>query len=299
MGSRLRLLVSSSDPGEASVDQAWESTKRAFEAVDAAMSRFRPDSELTRLNLGGRRPAIVSALLSNAIVLAERARRMTDGRFDPRVLGNLERLGFDAVPQAWPSGHQGGEPVVRRSGRTRSDRRGRITLSGAVDLGGLGKGLALRHAARAVGGILGQGSFLIDAGGDLATGGNHEWSIAIEDPNGGTEPVATIVAQRDTAVATSSTRIARHGSGSRAVHHLIDPSTGEPGGPGIAAVTVATNDPAWAEIWSKALFLGGAQRIGTEARGRGLAAWWVAIDGTLSMTPAARQQTTWVRSEAG
>jgi thiamine biosynthesis lipoprotein len=63
-------------------------------------------------------------------------------------------------------------------------------------------------------------------------------------------------------------------------------------------VTVAGPDPAWAEVWSKTLFLGGRVAIAAEARSRGLAAWWVAHDGTLEMTAAARSLTTWVAAEA-
>jgi thiamine biosynthesis lipoprotein len=57
-------------------------------------------------------------------------------------------------------------------------------------------------------------------------------------------------------------------------------------------------DPAWAEVWSKALFLAGRSRIGPEARSRGQAAWWIEEDGSIRMTPAARRMTTWVRDEA-
>ena len=67
---------------------------------------------------------------------------------------------------------------------------------------------------------------------------------------------------------------------------------------GLLAVTVAGPDPAWAEVWSKALFVEGAATIASLARARGLAAWWVAADGTLEMTPAARIRTRWVRAEA-
>ena len=83
----------------------------------------------------------------------------------------------------------------------------------------------------------------------------------------------------------------------RDVHHLVDPRTGEPGGDGIRSVTVAYRDPAWAEIWSKTLFLEGSRRIGSRARELGVAAWWVRSDGSLEMTPAARQQTAWLATE--
>jgi thiamine biosynthesis lipoprotein len=80
----------------------------------------------------------------------------------------------------------------------------------------------------------------------------------------------------------------------RAVHHLLDPRTGEPARPGLLAVTVSGPDPAWAEVWTKALFLGGRRTIGDEARGRDLAAWWVDEGGSLSMTPAGRALSAWV-----
>ena len=100
------------------------------------------------------------------------------------------------------------------------------------------------------------------------------------------------------AIATSSVRRLRWERGGRTLHHLIDPRTGESGGEGLAAVTVAGPDPVWAEVWAKALFLEGARAIAGVARSRGLAAWWVGDDGRLEMTPAARVRTTWVASEA-
>ncbi|MBI2780210.1 MAG: FAD:protein FMN transferase [Chloroflexi bacterium] len=128
---------------------------------------------------------------------------------------------------------------------------------------------------------------------------DEPWSIGIEDPAGGADLLAVVVLDRDQAIATSSVRIGlRPGPDGRHVHHLIDPRTGLPGGAGLTAVTVAWQDPAWAEVWSKALFLEGRAGVAAEARRRGLAAWWVDAEGELSMTPAARQQTSWVRAEA-
>ena len=63
-------------------------------------------------------------------------------------------------------------------------------------------------------------------------------------------------------------------------------------------MTVAGSDPAWAEVWSKCLFLCGRANIATVARGRGLAVWWVTDDGTVELTAAARARTTWLAAEA-
>ena len=108
------------------------------------------------------------------------------------------------------------------------------------------------------------------------------------------EPVAVVLVE-DGAVATSSVRV-RHwvAPDGRAVHHLVDPRTREPARTGLLAVTVAGPDPAWAEVWTKALFLAGRAAIADEARARDLAAWWVTDEGRLGMSPAARGRSLWV-----
>lgn len=321
LGSRLRLTVEAPEDGEL-VDRAWAAIQVVFHDVDRAMSRFRDDSELTLLNRrvssafagpagdGGTRDAatraealVPSRTLASALALADRACRSTAGRFDARVLAHIERLGGGGVPQgtrASPSGPGAGGIVSRDPGR------GPLRLHEPVDLGGIGKGLALRWAVRRAAPVLDGAPLLLDAGGDIASHGvplglpeRAGWSIAIEDPADADAPVATVELLPDQAIATSSVRIARWSApDGRAVHHLIDPRTGEPGGDGLRAVTVAWPDPAWAEVWSKSLFLEGGGGIAAVARRRGLAAWWIDDAGVLSMTPAARLQTTWVRAEA-
>ena len=292
LGSPLRL-VAFSRPG---IDAAWAAIRAEFAAVDAAMSRFREDSEVTRLNRSGRASSI-SRRLRASLVLADRARRLTGGRFDPRILRDLERLGFEAADigdgrARAHDGDRGLDRVVRRC------EDGGVEVPRPIDLGGIGKGLALRWAADAAARFL-DGPFLIDAGGDLTTraappGG---WSIGIEDPLGN-GPIATCALGDDQAIATSSIRNGRRPGSDGPVHRIIDPMTGRSGGAGVAAVTVVWPDPAWAEVWSKSLFLAGAAGIAAEARARGLAAWWVDDRGAIAMTPAARLATTWVRDEA-
>jgi FAD:protein FMN transferase len=306
MASPLRLLVDDGAPIRFA-DAAWRAVVEEFAAVEVAMSRFRETSEITTLHRAQRLPTPSRRLVAG-LVAADRARRLTTGRFDERVLGDLERLGSVGIRQAWavPAGvsrprRSAGRALPGRSFR-RAGRRGPIELDSPVDLGGIGKGLALRWAAHRAALELGDVAFLIDAGGDVVTRGRPSdgaWSIGIEDPDGGEAPVAVCRVDGDGAIATSSVRLARWiDPAGRPVHHLIDPATGEPGGDGLRAVTVAFADPAWAEVWSKALFLEGAAAIGAAARRRGLAAWWVDHRGELSMTPAARQRTGWVRSEA-
>jgi FAD:protein FMN transferase len=306
MGSPLRLAIAGRRrPGaDRDVDgplaRAWAETMHEFSASDIAMSRFSATSELTRLNrsAGSGRAIPVGRRLERAVVAADRARRVTGGRFDPRVLDDLEALGEHGVdlgldPDASPARTWRAKPIARRP------RRGVLVIDRPLDLGGIGKGLALRWAAARLG-HLGIADYLLDAGGDLVVHGEPSergaWLVGIEDATGADEPMA-IIAPPTGAVTTSSTTRRAWLRGDRLVHHLIDPVSGQPADGGLVSVTVAGADPAWAEIWSKTLFIGGRNAIGAEARLRGLAAWWSTVDGDLEMTPAARAMTVWVRDE--
>lgn len=229
------------------------------------------------------------------LTLARRAQRQTAGRFDPRTLGALEAIGERAgVPYA-PSAVRlaaGDARWLQRRGRRR------VAVSVPIDSGGLGKGLGLRWAlAVAIREVPEADGVLLDAGGDVVAAGKpldaDTWQVGIEDPGSADAPLA-VVALRGGALATSSTAVrAWTGPDGSRVHHLIDPITWRPANSGLQAVTVAHADSAWAEIWSKALFIGGARRIGPEARARGMAAWWVEDDGSLHLTPAAAEMTIW------
>jgi thiamine biosynthesis lipoprotein len=74
---------------------------------------------------------------------------------------------------------------------------------------------------------------------------------------------------------------------------LIDPRTGEPGGEGLMAVTVAGPDPAWAEVWSKSLFLAGEDGIADLCEREGLAALWVTDDGRRGKSTAMIAHVMW------
>ena len=317
MGSPLRLVI---EADEDTADRAWAALVAEVEAAEAALSRHRDGSELVALARGGAGPVRPSRRLRAALVAAERARRVTGGRFDPRVLADLERLGDVAVPltdRRRPT--LNGPLVLAEPGRPRRDPA--LVVPAPLDFGGIGKGLALRWGARAVAAATPGRPFLVEAGGDLVAGGGQGsgagWPVGIEDPLAvigppevpgapeapgltaavPAEPLA-VVDLRAALCTSSIVRRRWRAPDGRPVHHLVDPRTGEPGGEGLLAVTVAHADPAWAEVWSKVLFLAGAAGAPGLARSRGLAAWWVEVDGALGMTPAARPLTAWERPRA-
>jgi FAD:protein FMN transferase len=273
-----------------------------FRRVHETCTRFDPDSPLMRVNARPDEWHPVPPLLFDAVRAGADAYRRTSGRFDPRVLGDLVRLGYDrslpfadGVTTEAADGRSG--PAGRAPWRPgfRPGPRPELHLGGTpIDLGGIGKGLAVRWASRVLAGSL--DDFLVDAGGDCACVGTGPevdgWRVGVEDPAGGDLPVA-VLALSDRACATSSTRLRRWHAGDRAVHHLIDPATGGPGGAGLRAVTVVAADPADAEVSTKALFLGGADAVADAADRHGTAALWVTDGGAVGASAAMDSYVAW------
>lgn len=284
--------------GAPGLEEAIEEAFSLIRRFESECTRFDPASPLMVANATPARWVEVPPLCYEAIVEAERAHRLTAGRFDPRVLGDLVALGYDRSFELIAGGAGGGRPRRRAPfpapWRPRL-RAGRVLLGEhPIDLGGIGKGLALRLAAGVLAPVA--EGFLIEAGGDCYCAGRAPqatpWRLGIEDPSGGGEPVA-VVELVDRACATSSVRVRKWVSGGRQVHHLVDPRSGLPGGRGVASVTVVGPDPATAEVWSKALFLEGAEGLGRLADRKGLAAAWVGSDGELSVSAAMERYVIW------
>jgi thiamine biosynthesis lipoprotein len=272
-----------------------------FNDVETACSRFDATSPLTRANREPRQWHDVGAMCLDAIVEAWRAYELTEGRFDPRVLSDLEALGYDrSLPFADGLVSVDAPVPRRRLSRPRwcpqfRPARGEVRLGGLpVDLGGVGKGLAVRWASNELRPKV--PDFVINAGGDCYCAGRAPdggpWLVGVENPSGQPEPIV-VLALSDRASTTSSIRVRRWSAGGVPVHHLIDPRSGLPGGPGLVAVTVVASDPAEAEVWSKVLFLAGSAGVAHEAARRSLAACWVADDGRVEVSEAMERFVVW------
>lgn len=291
-----RVAVSAPDAGDR---PAAARALEVFAHVEEVCSRFRPTSALARCNA---RPGAwhqVPATLLRAVEEARSAHRETGGAFDPRVHDRLVQLGYSRTFAAGPGTGAGGPAGAPPRGAWRPStvrRVGLLHLGGQrIDLGGIGKGLALRWAAEVM--STATDDFLVEAGGDLVASGSPGgggWRIGVEPPDGTDQPVAVLEVS-GMAVATSSVRVRQWMSAGRSLHHLIDPRTGEPGGRGLFSVTVVGPDPAWAEVWSKALFLAGADGIGRLAAERGLAALWVGPGDAALSSPAMEPYVVWSR----
>lgn len=271
------------DLGEGRIRELVDSALEVFTTVEQECSRFDPESPLMRANALPTEAHELPAFCFEALREAAAAYALTSGRFDPRVLDDLIGLGYDrSLPFAGGEVHlsepvvDGREPLPAWTPQFRPDSRQVVLGPHPVDLGGIGKGLAVRWASAVL--RAHTDGFLVEAGGDCYCGGaaadGGSWRIAVEDPFGGTTPRA-VLELRDQACATSSTRLRHWSVGMEKVHHLVDPKTGRPGGDGLCAVTVVSKDPAEAEVWTKALFLAGRNGIDALAQQNSIPALWI------------------------
>lgn len=294
--------------GRRSLERTVDRALGQFHSVERACSRFTPDSALARANRRPGRWHLAPEPLYAALREARGAYAGTSGLFDPRVHDRLVELGYDrsfhlilseGCPPRSADGslESGPQPVADWRPRFVAGLR-LVNLGGRrIDLGGIGKGMALARAAA----LLSRSTrhFLVDAGGDLYAAGSPGptagWRIGVESPSGEEGHVA-VLELSDRAVATSSVRVRQWNKDGRRVHHLIDPRTGEPGGHGLASVTVVHPDPVTAETRSKVLFLAGPGAIGAVADRLGLAVLWVDASGSTGLSSAMAPFVTWLRS---
>lgn len=235
--------------------------ERLFRAHEAALSRFRSDSELSALNAAAGRPFAAGAVLRAATAAALEAAADTDGLVDPTLLGAVAAAGYDrsfdemdrdapALQAPPPTGT--GWRAVRVE-----DPPGTVTIPAGVglDLGGTAKGWTVD---RAVARLSALPDLAIDAGGDLwaagTASGGEPWTVAVADPHAGGD-LATVTVQGEAVATSSVTRRSWRGG-----HHLIDPRDGLPSSSDVAQATVVAASVLRAETLAKAALLLGSQR---------------------------------------
>ena len=258
MGTEIELLVDA-EHAERSLDAA----ELEFHRLEALLSRFRDDSELSRLNRDG--SIEPGRDLARVVELALEARDRTSGRFDPTVHNALVAAGYDRSFEQLPAEGDTAPPPPAARGVWL--RPGRIELEPGVqiDLGGIGKGYAAERAAEL---LALAGPCLVNAGGDIAIRGGS-WPVGVEH----------ITLQLDSGgLATSGRDRRRWQRGGRELHHLIDPATGEPSETDLLRVTVVAADAVDAEVAAKSLFLAGSKRAAAEANAEGMPAVLVTED---------------------
>jgi thiamine biosynthesis lipoprotein len=237
------------------------------EEMEACLSRFRPESELSQLNthLGEWQP-VSPALLAN-VMAAKHGARLTDGLYNPLVLDALAAAGYERSFEHLGSGPaSSGVPAVADWRDIQIDaQEERVCLPARIDLGGVAKGWAAQTIARQ---LKPYGPCLVDIGGDIAVegapSGKAGWEIAVAEPGGQMESAAVLhLSLASGSVVTSGTDYRRWYQAGRLQHHLIDPRTGLPAVTDVQTATVIHPHAPTAEVYAKAIVMLGAE-VGLE-----------------------------------
>jgi FAD:protein FMN transferase len=265
-GTTAVLLVT--DPR--AITQARSAADKVLATVDQACSRFRPDSELVRLNGAGGEPQAISATFADLLAAALRAAALTGGDVDPTCGRALTSLGYDrdfadlkAAGDAGPrlTGSVGPVPGWRNVHLDHAGRRAWLEHGAQIDLGATAKAWAAdRCAAQLASGL--DCGVLVSLGGDVSVAGPpppEHWAIRVSDDHAAPEPApGQTVTISSGGLATSSTTVRTWTVGGRRVHHIIDPATGEPARSCWRTVSVAAGTCTDANIASTAAIIRGA-----------------------------------------
>jgi FAD:protein FMN transferase len=215
-----------------------------FARWEASFSRFRPESELSRVNAAPEPSLVVSPLFARTLRVALDVAQATGGLVDPTLGCALENAGYDRdFDGLAPDGVLG--PAV-------PSRLGEVRLDGVIlrrppglrlDLNGVVKAIAVDEAVATL-----AGPGFVSAGGDLAVRG----SVDVGLPGGG------VVRVVQGGLATSGVVSRRWCRAGAVQHHLIDPRTGRPARSPWQQVTVSGATCLDADAAAKTAFLLGA-----------------------------------------
>jgi len=222
---------------------------RALRAVDLACSRFRPDSELLRLNSANGATRRVGPVLWQALVAALETAHATDGLVDPTVGKAMRLAGYDRtfsrialrdgtlVAATFVPCGRWAEIELDPDSRT-----ARLPVGVELDLGASAKALTADRIAHDISESTGSG-VLVSLGGDIALAGSAPtggWVVGLADDHSiAADTVSTRVSIESGGLASSGIRVRRWRTANGEHHHILDPRTGRPARSPWSTVTVA------------------------------------------------------------
>lgn len=314
LGTTARLAIWPSTSLRAAVG----AVDRELDQLDLAASRFRADSEISRVHAQRGEPVDVSAGLAEAVGVALAAAQWSGGLVDPTVGAALIALGYDrdfvevqscdeqyvlspALPSStWQS--------VRLAGQ-----RLQVPAGVLLDLGATAKGLGADWSAGAALQASGCGGVVVSLGGDVAVAGDAPrggWPVLVADDHRQSVQHGSgsqLVRLADGGLATSSVTCRQWRRSGRKLHHIVDPRTGQPADSPWRTVSVAAATCADGNAASTAAIICGsaapdwldaegipARLVGRDGNVVRVGGWPVSEDGQL--TPPSQR---WLRPPGG
>jgi thiamine biosynthesis lipoprotein len=231
--------------------------------IGARLTRFSPDSELSRFNTSPGRWIEITAELEGLLRASLRAFESSGGLVNVAVLPSMIGIGYTSpLSESHPTATAFAASPLPPLTDVLSVRAGaaRVEPGAGIDLGGIAKGWMADRLRDSLG-----TNVLANLGGDLSAGGlgpaGDGWPVGL---------AGVTVLLRDQGAATSSVRKRRWGE----QHHLIDPLTGLPANTGLEEVSVVATNGLEAEVVAKTALLVGPELAPVYCASHALA-WWL------------------------
>ncbi len=280
----LAVLETDSQTAPALLDfvPAW------FEEWEQSLSRFRADSELTRLNQTADQAVKVSDTLWDVFQHSLSADLMSSGLVTPTVLDAVIHAGYDRPFDSLPDDRDSSTAldVLRVNPLSLviwDEEEHTISLPRGVhlDFGGVAKGWAAHQAMER---LTEYGPALVNAGGDVAVSGRRvdggSWGVGVSNPFEPEVDLEVLNVKRS-GVASSGKDRRRWMVGGVLHHHIIDPQTGQPAVSDLLRVTAVAPTVMEAETAAKTAFIMGSEKGMEWIEQNSLAAVLILNDGEL------------------
>jgi thiamine biosynthesis lipoprotein len=289
-------VVQNEEHSRKETEKALEGIKEIFENNEKIFSRFREDSELSRLNSSLRKKMNVSEEMWKVLELCIGYNAKTDGYFDPRIIGNLEKIGYDKSfkKNDFSSDVEIDDILEKNDTRLAHDVlldefKKTVQFKKRIDVAGVVKGYTVDKAA---GYLIRKGfnNFIVEAGGDIFAGGADEkkenWIIDVE----GVSKEKIMLKLNNEGIATSGIGRRRWRRGGKKVHHLINPKDPENFPLDLKGVTVISKNTTEADVLAKSLFLMGKESGIKFANGQGIKALFLDYKGNVYLSEAMKEK---------
>ena len=273
MGTVIQQNIYAAD-GETAESFSKQAMELLKELEEQQISWRLESSEVAQLNrtAGSGEAFFLSQELSAILQQCLEVSQLSDGAFDVTI-GSVARLwNIDS----WAAGEQTGdfqlpEKDALQAALLASDG-GKLTLEAMsltlpagmqIDLGAVGKGLALAMLYQALQEQTDISGAVISAGGSILTYGTKpdasDWKVGIVNPFDSSQNIGVLSLQGTWYVATSGDYERYVEVDGVRYHHIIDPTTGYPADSGVRSVTILSHDGLLSDALSTACFVLGAE----------------------------------------
>jgi thiamine biosynthesis lipoprotein len=259
--------------------------------IDAQMSNYREDSEISRINREERGTWLpVSQEIAELLVIAHKVYERSDGCYDLTVKPLFDLWGFSGQENRVPTRDDIdailphiGMPLLEVDAVNQRIRKKDPKLK--IDLSSIAQGYSVGVVARNLE-ALGIRNYLVEIGGEMMVKGGkangNDWRVAVQTPTPLTQEIQKIIDVRErggTAIMTAGTYQHFFEENGQTYSHILNPKTGRPVTHHLRSVTVMHDNPAWADAWDTALLCVGEKEAARIAEAEKLKALLIYDDG--------------------